>query len=378
MGKKKSYLIDPSVLLAAGIDPKTGKPMRVAPCEVKESFRKALRIIDEQNAVNRYKWHNIPMDLTSEEIERMLYYKGQLMFFMMNIDGVDKFFLTPYALNGTIDFYGRFNFVKPVPWASGQDDSKADTKEKFNKDALASLLSLQVRKVMKAPVMEEDLTLEIFENGCVLLHDYTKQISQTIIPRRDINEGIIDFESDIIPLLRLSLLNASGIKAIKVPDADAQDEAETASANMYASALKGWPFVPVTAKMDLQDLGDGKAAKPESLLLTLQSLDNIRLSTYGIDNGGIFQKKAHVLEREAMMNASDTEATFQDGLSIRQHFCNIVNSIWGCMMWCTPSEATIKQDLNANGKAFDEDLGEQGGVSSVDSSSEPEEGAQNE
>ena len=131
MGKKKSYLIDPSVLLAAGIDPKTGKPMRIAPCEVKESFRKALRIIDEQNAVNRYKWHNIPMDLTSEEIERMLYYKGQLMFFMMNIDGVDKFFLTPYALNGTIDFYGRFNFVKPVPWASGQDDSKVDTKEKF-------------------------------------------------------------------------------------------------------------------------------------------------------------------------------------------------------------------------------------------------------
>ena len=28
MGKKKSYFIDPSVLLAAGIDPKTGKPIR--------------------------------------------------------------------------------------------------------------------------------------------------------------------------------------------------------------------------------------------------------------------------------------------------------------------------------------------------------------
>ena len=190
--------------------------------------------------------------------------------------------------------------------------------------------------------------------------------------------AFLDFESDIIPLLRLSLLNASGIKALKVPDADAENEAANASAQMYEAAKKGWPFVPITAKLDLQDLGDGKAAKPESLLLTLQSLDNIRLSTYGIDNGGIFQKKAHVLEREAMMNASDTEATFQDGLSIRQHFCNIVNSIWGCMMWCTPSEATIKQDLNANGKMFDEDLGEQGGISSVDSGSNPEEGAQNE
>lgn len=367
---KKSYLMDLSLLAAAGIDPKTLKPIRVTECNVKESFRKALRIIDEQNATGRYKWHNIPMDLTSEEIERMLYYKGQLAFFKMEVNGVDKFFLTPYALNGTIDFYGRFNFIKPVPWASGQDDSKGTVQDKFQKDALASLLSLQTRKVVKAPIPEEELTLEIFDNSAVLLHDYTKQISQTIIPRRDINEGIIDFESDIIPLLRLSLLVASGIKGLKVPDADAEGEAYSASMQMYDAAKRGLPFIPITAKSDLQDFGDGKAAKPESLLLTLQSLDNIRLSTYGIDNGGIFQKKAHILEREAMMNSSDTESTFQDGLSIRQHFCNIVNSIWGTFLWCTPSEATLKQDLNMDGKAFDEDIGDQGGQSTISSSEE--------
>ena len=367
-------MIDISLLIAAGIDPKTLKPMRLPDCAVKESFRKALRIIDEQNAVNRYKWHNIPMDLTSEEIERMLYYKGQLAFFSVVVDGEDKFFLTPYALNGTIDFYGRFNFIKPVPWASGVDDPKSNNQEKYNKDALSSLLSLLTRKVVKAPIPEEELTMEIFENSAVLLHDYTKQMSQTIIPRRDINEGIIDFESEIIPLLRLSLLNSAGMKALKVPDGDAEGEADAAAANMYNYALQGKPFIPITSKMDLQDLGDGKAAKPESLLLTLQSLDNIRLSTYGIDNGGIFQKKAHVLEREALMNSADTESTFQDGLSIRQHFCNIVNSIWGTALWCTPSEATIKQDLNMDGKAFDEDVGDQTGTTSLGTSDESEEG----
>ena len=375
MGKPR--MIDISLLIAAGIDPKTLKPMRLPECVVKESFKKALRIIDEQNAVNRYKWHNIPMDLTSEEIERMLYYKGQLAFFSVVIDGEDKFFLTPYALNGTIDFYGRFNFIKPVPWASGVDNPKSTNQEKYNKDALSSLLSLLTRKVVKAPVPEKELTMEIFENSAVLLHDYTKQISQTIIPRRDINEGIIDFESEIIPLLRLSLLNSAGMKALKVPDADAEGEADTASANMYNYALQGKPFVPITSKMDLQDLGDGKAAKPESLLLTLQSLDNIRLSTYGIDNGGIFQKKAHVLEREALMNSADTESTFQDGLSIRQHFCNIVNSIWGTALWCTPSEATIKQDLNMDGKAFDEDVGDQTGISTGSADNQSEEGDNN-
>ena len=370
MGKQRSYLIDTSVLIAAGIDPKTGKPFRMLPCPVKDSFKLALRIIDEQNAVNRYKWHNIPFDLSSEDIERMLYYKGQLAAFRMTVKGEDKFFLTPFALNGTIDFYGRFNFIKPVPWANGQDGDNKSTKEKFEKDALATLLSMITRKVIKAPIPEEDLDLETFEEGAVLLYDYTKQLSQNIIPRQQINDSIIDFESDVVALLRLSLLNASGIKGLKVPDADAKDEALTASVQMYEAAKQGRPFVAVTAKMDLQDLGDSKAAKPEQILLSLQSLDNMRLSTYGIDNGGIFQKKAHVLEKEAMMNASDVESTFQDGLSNRQHFCIIFNSIWGTAMWCTPSEATIKQDLNKNGKAFDEDLGDQTGVAETGGASE--------
>ena len=367
---KKSFLIDASILIAAGIDPKTGKPFRMLPCPIKDNFKIALRIIDEQNAVNRYKWHNIPFDLSSEEIERMLYYRGQLAAFRMTVMGEDKFFLTPFALNGTIDFYGRFNFIKPVPWANGQDAESKDTKEKYEKDALATLLSMITRKVIKAPIPEEDLDLETFEEGAVILNDYTKQLSEKIIPRQQINEGLIDFESDTVALLRLSLLLASGIKGLKVADADAKEEALTASVQMYEAAKQGRPFVAVTAKLDLQDLGDSKAAKPEQILLSMQSLDNIRLSTFGIDNGGIFQKKAHVLEKEAMMNASDVESTFQDGLSNRQHFCNIFNSIWGTAMWVTPSEATIKQDLNLNGKAFDEDLGDQSGTAQIGGASE--------
>ena len=31
----------------------------------KENVRKQLRILDEQNAVNRYTWYNLPCDLSS-------------------------------------------------------------------------------------------------------------------------------------------------------------------------------------------------------------------------------------------------------------------------------------------------------------------------
>ena len=75
----KPILIDPQLYLQAGIDPKTKLPIKVKEgCDFKAAIKAAFRIIDEQDFVQRYKWFNIPMDLSSEEIERMLYYKGSL------------------------------------------------------------------------------------------------------------------------------------------------------------------------------------------------------------------------------------------------------------------------------------------------------------
>lgn len=359
MGKPAIY--DINLLLQAGIDPKTGKPIRAVGegLALKSEIKRMLRIIDEQDAVNRYKWYNIPCDLTSEEIERMLYYKGQLAFFKVKYNGEDKFFLTPYALSGTIDFYGRFNFIHPVAWASGMDTDLEKKNEKF--DAIAALLSTLNLKVVKAPIALEDLTLEDFDNSAVLLHDYCKQLSQTIIPRREINERLLDIEADCFPLLKLALLNNTGIRGMKVPDADSSSEAQRVAVGMLGAALRCEPFIPITSKLDFQDLGDKGAGKAEEFLLTLQALDNIRLGTYGIDNGGIFQKKAHILEKEASMAAADVQLALQDGLAYRQHFCNIVNSIWGLALWCEPAEAVVRVDQNGDGKTYNEDLGDEGG-----------------
>ena len=110
-------------ILAAGIDPKTGLPTRLAEdgC-VKSCIKAQLRIIDEQDAVNRYIWYNLPLDLTSQELERLLYYKGQLYFFYF--EELDKFFVMPGALDGDIDFYGRYVTIHPVPIAEGKSDAE--------------------------------------------------------------------------------------------------------------------------------------------------------------------------------------------------------------------------------------------------------------
>ena len=86
--KNNAKLYDPSLLIQAGINPKTGLPIKMggSPCALKEDVRKILRIIDEQDAINRFKWYNLPDGLDGQLLERILYYRGQGAFFYMEAE----------------------------------------------------------------------------------------------------------------------------------------------------------------------------------------------------------------------------------------------------------------------------------------------------
>ena len=85
-------------------------------------------------------------------------------------------------------------------------------------------------------------------------------------------------------------------------------------------------------------------AKSEEFLLTMQGLDNYRLSLYGMDNGGLFQKRSHMLEAEQRMNSTNSGIIMQDGLKNRLDFCNIVNSIYGTAITCEINETLTNVD----------------------------------
>lgn len=355
MAKKGTpTLPDLDLLLQAGINPKTGLPIKFGDvkCTLKEDIKKAMRIIDEQDAVNRYVWYNLPANITSQELERMIYYKGQLCFFYDK--DLEEFYFMPYALDGTIDFYGRFNTVHPVPMTCGTDD-------KANK-AQAELLAEKKLKCVYG-IKLEGASKEEMENCCVLLHDYTKQLSQNIIPRVTINEPILDVEAEVIPMARTNLIASCGIKGMRVQDQDQQQNVEDAARSLQHNALTGKPWIPIVGNVEFQELTDNATGKVQDYFLALQSLENFRLSTYGIDNGGLFEKKAHELQSEADINGGPVGLVMQDGTSIRQNFCTIANSIWGLGMWCEPAENIIGADITGDGLEYDRDeSGEHSGV----------------
>ena len=362
-------LPDIKTLFQAGIDPKTGLPIRFGGgCKalLKENVKKFLRLVDEQDAVNRYVWYNLPTNITSQELERMLYYKGQLCFFYdKNLEG---FYFMPYALDGTIDFYGRYNTIHPVPMTSGTDDKGSKAQAQY-----LAALKLKCVYGMKLP---EELKEEDFTESAVLLHDYTKQLAQTIIPRVSVNEPILDVMSECIPFMRTSLLASTGVKGVRVNDADQADSVADGNRGLENGALTGNPFVPVIGNVDFQELTDGQVAKSEEYMLAMQSLDNLRLSGYGIDNGGLFEKKAHELQTEADINGGPVGLVMQDGLSIRQNFCNIVNSIWNLGIWCEPAQNIMGMDTDGDGAIYDDN--KDGANTGIESEPESEGGDKDE
>lgn len=322
----------------------------------KENIRKQLRIVDEQDAVNRYKWYNLPCDLSSQELERLIYYKGQLCFFY--VPELEQFIFSPYALDGTIDYYGRYNTVHPVPWAEGMANDK--------KAPLSAYLANKKLDVLYGVPTDDNKLIDWatkFANGtaCVLVHDYTKQLSQTNIARQILNDPILDIMADCIPFMRTCLLSGTGVKGMRITNQADYPNVLDANAAFEKAALEGEQYVPIVGGVDFQTLTDGQVLKAEEFLLAMQGLDNYRLSLYGLDNGGLFQKKSHMLEAEQSMNAGKASIPLNDGLTIRQNFADIVNSITGLGISVGVSEEVINADMNMDGMVYD-DLDQSGAM----------------
>lgn len=352
MGKNNAYLTDPNLLIQAGINPKTGLPIKYdGICNLKADIKKQLRIMDEQDAVNRFTWYNLPYGLNGRLIERILYYKGQGMLFYLN----DKFYFLPYALDGTIDIYGRYMAVTPLPFHGTANDGKIETPwiQGLKYEPVYDIIMPEDLSELSI----EELTTKI-EKSCVLLKDYTEQMSQTNIARQIINDPILDVMSEMFPYMRTALKNSTGVQGMRVGTENESANVWAANAAIDRAALEGDPKVPIVGTVDFQDLTNSPTAKAEEYLLAMQSMDNYRLSLYGLDNGGLFQKRSHILEAEQEMNAGNVGLVMRDSLQNRQDFCTIVNSIYGLDMWCEVSEVAIGIDTTGDGIAGDDEAGE--------------------
>ena len=336
---KGPKMVPLDLYIQAGIDPKTGLPLKCSgsvPSELVNNVKRQLNIVDLQDALNRYTWYNLPKGLTGNLIERILYYKGQGALFYMESN--ETFYFLPFALDGSIDVYGRFTGITFLPFNGATSDGE-------EKPWIQGFKKTPRYEVMTDP---EEATVENIMDSCVILRDYSQQISQTILPRSTVNDSILNVMAECIPLMRTSLINSTGVNGMKVSNEDEQSNVKAASLAIQRAALNGEKWIPIVGQVEFQEMVSGPTSKAEEFLLAMQSLDNYRLSLYGLDNGGLFQKRSHMLEAEQRMNNGNSGIILQDGLYQRQEFCDIVNSWFGLSIYCEISETVNNIDMNGD------------------------------
>lgn len=343
--KNNAKLTDPALLIAIGIDPKTKLPIKWGGSEG-ESFKphnmRLLTEIDRADALNRFKWYNLPNSLNQQIIEAVLYYRGQGAFFYMKEN--DKFYFLPYTLaapdNGSgLDCYGRYTSITPTMFSGSFDDEPKPF----------------IRGLIKKPHYEmklTTLTLEDLDDGCVLLHDRSYGLTPTIAPRASLQVPLLDLMSDVPCYLRTSLKNQTGVQGLRVPTEEAKNEVYAANKAVDNATINGNWAVPIVGEIEFQPLTEQPTGASEEYLLTMQALDSYRLSMYGLPNGGLFVKKAHMLEAEQNMNTGTASLVLQDDLRQRQEFCDIVNSIWGLNIWCDINESITQIDQDMDGDLY--------------------------
>lgn len=338
IGKNNARLPNLQPLLQAGIDPKTRLPMKALSPEVDgrqlfDGMNGLLTILDRQDFLGRYEWYNLPDGLDSATLERVLYYRGQGAFFFMPTNA--QFYFLPYALAGNIDVYGKYLAITPLPFAGPSATTDAQGKQKPWIEGLVRVPAYDV-------LLPEELDEDSFGTLCVLLRDYSNDISQTIVPRAQLQKELIKAEAECLPRLRTALIGMSGVAAMRVTSEDEASNVGAASKSMDHASIAGDRLIPTIGSLDFQDLSSTQnAADVEQFSLAMQLMDNLRLSALGVSNGGLFQKQGTVLQQT--QNATDMANGYvlMDGLKQRQHFCDVVNSIFGLMIWCEIAQPEI-------------------------------------
>lgn len=294
-----------------------------------DSLYQIMRNHNRIETLERYMWLNVPFGLTQDIIERVLFFRGKGIFYFN--DEVDKFQFLPFALNGTIDEYGRYIRCNTLPF-TGVDEEEKDSK---NKKKERRLIYENLDIVYDLPYNAEMIKM-VREKKTVgiILNDNSLGLTQQPIIRSNYVKPILHLMSTLMQIINTAMYGCADHSLIQV-----ENESEIASINNQINAinfdiLKGRRFTPIAGTLPIQPLKTNNTANLEGLFNTFNSLSNFLKSITGIANPGVFDKKAHLLQEEQQLNGSNADDIYYNGLRLRQEFCMMIQAYYNYPIWC--------------------------------------------
>lgn len=290
----------------------------------KSKYSKAIATRELQQFVRRYEWKNLPPGLDGNLMERILYYRGRVVIFQLN----GKAYALPFALNGTIDVYGRYRTVTPLTF-NGSISTDEDGNEFMTDGEWISDMTLDV-------CYDKN---DVEGKTGVILNDYTQGISEFIIPRYQLNQIYHDDLADIIVLIRHNLISSARIYTLRIMDKGQYDAVMEELGDMENAILEnGKRIFPITSNMKLDEILKDKSLETQQYWECYVSQDNLRENLIGIENNGIFKKKERQLKGEQELEASSADLVYEDGLFNRQQAAERLNAMFGWNIECVESK----------------------------------------
>ena len=318
-GKRKGYSKDP-------IFDKIG-----------ESFKN----MDYQQYLTRFKWNNLPEGLDSELFERVMYFSGSAMFFY--IKELDKFYFLPYGMSGDgtqtgIDFYGRFNKIKPYSF-NGSTDGSGERKSDGRMSKADIYLSTQIRdNITDIPmVASEEEARKIYEDGAVICWDYTPGLAYWNNSRNRISQSYVKYMVQVLIQTKSALINSSGFNLFAT-DGEQDNDIMQMQIDAINKDREEGQLAAVVSKLlgNIENLQSNAPAAMQDFWASLVSVDNLRLKSMGIRNDGLQQKSQYQNIQEQSIDINDSLQVYWNSFMERVKFAAIVNSIWGLDIYPEP------------------------------------------
>ena len=346
---------------ALGI-PVKGKRKGYSKDPIFDRIGESFKNMDYQQYLTRFKWNNLPEGLDSELFERIMYFSGSAMFFY--IKELDKFYFLPYGMSGDgvqtgVDFYGRFNKIKPYSF-NGSTDGSGERKSDGKMSKADIYLSTQIRdNITDIPmVASEEEAKKIYENGAVICWDYTPGLAYWNNSRNRISQSYVKYMVKVLIQTKSALINSSGFNLFAA-DGEQDNDIMQMQIDAINQDREEGQLAAVVSKLlgNIENLQSNAPAAMQDFWASLQSVDNLRLKSMGIRNDGLQQKSQYQNIQEQSMDINDSLQVYWNSFMERVKFSAIVNSIWGLDIY--PEPLLLPQMASENQEADGEEGGDE-------------------
>lgn len=259
-----------------------------------KAYASLLCAKDRAQCSNRYVWKNLPLNLTSQELETFFYNYGSLCFF---VHKDDRLIISKYALGGKLNSMGMLSKIKPIDFAGKSYGFELN-------------------------VLQPTGNINQGNDVAIIINDYTgsyqikDEISRAIIN----SSSTIQDQSTVYQQLINNII-VSTKKAVALCENEEQAAAVREQANEFlmsgrpVEALVGYDGVK---EAPIQMFNFANNFDCANYCSQLDYYDKVRANFNGIATPPTAEKREHLINAEVENATNVSDIMLYDGLKCRQ------------------------------------------------------------